>query len=409
MAEKEKKQRRRGKGEGTIYQRPDGTWTAQVFVGYDPLTGKPKRKTIYGKERKEVANKLKKILYEVEEKTHIDPSSETVETLFKNWLELKKPHINKNTYVNYECYINNHIIPLIGKVRLKDLTSDKLQRFINKLMENNLTAGTIKIVFVVLKMGLKKACREKKLSYDVIDREALELPRQKKSSLETLTKEELSTLLGSLEVLPNPAKGFLSYQQYKDRTVFAALLIESVSGLRRGELLGLKWSDINFDKGILNISRQWTQWSKFSNPKTDSSIRAIAITSDIVEFLKWFKDQQDEIKEKLGSEFDDNGVVFCYQKGKPIPHSTFFQWWARTLKKSTVKHIRFHDLRHTFVTLGLEDGIDYKMLQSMTGHKSIKTFFDVYGHVTKAMQETAAAKIGERVNNVIPFKKASSS
>lgn len=401
------KQRRRGKGEGTIYQRPDGTWTAQVYVGTDPLTGKPKRKTIYGKSRTEVSTKLKKILYEVEQKTLIDPSSETIEMVLNNWLELKEPHLNKTTFVNYKCYINNHIVPLIGKTRLKDLTSDKIQRFINKLIEKGLAPGTIKIIFLILKMGLKKVCREKKLSSDILDREALELPRSKKKHFETLTKEELTTLLSSLEVLPNPSKGFLSYQQYKDRIIFTALLIESVAGLRRGELLGIKWSNIDLNKGVLYINQQWTQWSKFSNLKTDSSIRTISITSDVIEFLKWFKSQQDELKSKLGENYIGDDVVFCYQNGRPIPHSTFFQWWAKALKKSGVKHIRFHDLRHTFVTLGLEDGIDYKTLQSMTGHKSIKTFFDVYGHVTNKMQESAAAKIEKRINNVIPFRKAS--
>lgn len=409
MAEKEKKekkQRRRGKGEGTIYQREDTKdWVAQYKVN-------GKRKTITGKTRTAVAKKLAKILNEIEEKTYNEPSSETVETFFNNWLELKKPHIEEMTYINYKGYMTRHIIPKLGHIKLKDLTTDDVQIFVNDLIETkskngkeNLEPGTIRLIYIVLSMGLKKAYKTKKIPFQIADPDLIELPRKKTKTMETLSKKELMQLLKHFDICSNPDGKLLEHQRYIDRVLFASLLLESVSGLRKGELMGLKWDDFDFEKGTININQQWSYTRKFKGLKTDSSYRTITLNSETLDFFKWFKAQQNEIQLLLGESFANNGLVFCYQDGRPVPYTTFTGWWISILKKAKIKHVRFHDMRHTFVTLGLEDGVDFKVLQSMTGHKSIKTFFDVYGHVTEIMQNTAAEKIGKRVSNVIPFKK----
>lgn len=369
---------RRSKGEGTICRRKDGLWMAQATIGINPETGKPRRKTFYGKTRREVAEKLNTILHEIQQGSYIEPSQVTVEQWLSDWLEGRKPHIEESTWSAYEVMARCHITPSLGKVKLKDLRTRDLQMLLNNKLAEGLSSRTVKYIYTTINMALKQAVKERLIPYNPA--EGVELPKQEKKEMKTLTREEVAKFL----------------QVAKESRHYPAFLLELATGLRRGELLAVKWGNIDFNQRTLSIKEQLvrtTEGLTFKSLKTVKSRRTISLPPDIMDMLRMHKKKQAELKLMLGPVYEDNDLLFCAEDGKPLDPKSFVDHFKRLLKKAGL-NIRFHDLRHTFATLSLEAGIPVKTVQEMLGHTTSKMVMDVYGHVTKDMHEAAAATIG---------------
>jgi integrase len=399
----EKKEHRRGKGEGSIYQRPDGTWAAQVSTGHDPKTGKLKRRTFYGKTRGEVAQKLNETINQVEKGQYVEPSNVTVKQWFRDWLEPRKPHIEESTYNKYHTIIENHIIPDCGEMKLKLLTTKHIQDLINLKFESGRVDGkgglsreTLECIRQTFKLALDKAVREKVILFNPVGPKMIEIRDTGKRKMKTLDQDEMDKFLGGC----------------KDSIFFPAFILESVTGLRRGEILGLQWQDFDSEKRTIHIQRQLTPQNKLiEKVKTEESDRGITLDPEVVELLKAHKTKQEQLKKWfLKDAYQDNDLIFCWEDGRSVTPRVFLRHFKTLLKESGItKDLRFHDMRHTFATLAIESGIPIKTVQEMLGHENIETTLGTYAHVTKLMQDEAAeimtGRISKHIKNLVAVNK----
>ncbi|MBO8137075.1 MAG: site-specific integrase [Desulfotomaculum sp.] len=188
----------------------------------------------------------------------------------------------------------------------------------------------------------------------------------------------------------------------KGTSYYGPVLLAVTTGMRRGEILGLRWQDVDWENKALLI-RQTIQYTPeqgiiFKQPKTAGSRRAVKISSTIIEFLKKHKVEQNKIKLLLGPGFyEDNGLVFCQNNGRPMHPDSVSSWFPKFMEKNGLPKIRFHDLRHTHATLLLKQGIHPKVVSERLGHVGISITMDIYSHLLPGMQEEAANKIDEVV------------
>jgi integrase len=386
------KKSRRSKGEGSIYQRSDKTWAAQVSTGHDPKTGKLIRRTFYGNTRPEVAKKLNEVINQIEKGKYCGPSNVTVEQWFKDWLELRKVHVEESTFLKYTDTINHHIIPELGKLKLIALTTKHIQDLINSKMESGRLdgkGGLSKKMLIeirqILKAGLDKAVREHIILFNPAGLKMIEISGTSKRKLQTLDQEEMDKLL----------------EACKDDFLFPAFILESVTGLRRGEILGIEWKDFDPESRTIHIQRQLTPKNELKEKtKTEGSDRVIVLDPAVVKLLESLKTKQDQLKKwHLKGAYQDNDLMFCWQDGRSIIPRVFNQRFKILLKKAGItKNIRFHDMRHTAATLAIESGIPVKAVSEMLGHSDVRTTLMIYAHVTDKMRTEAAKILAERIS-----------
>ena len=354
----------------------------------DPLTGKRDRsyKTINGTKKQAEAT-LRKLIAEVENGGIVTASAVKLGDWLHEWLKLYLPNIESTTRVGYREKIDGYIISRLGDIKLKSLNTPTIQAWVNELKdEENLAPKTIRNAFLNLKAALDKAVILKMIPTNPCI--GVELPKLNRYKANIYTGNEIADAI-------NAAEG---------TDMYLPVLLEIAIGFRRGELLALKWSDIDFNTRTVHVRENRVNGDgkvEIKAPKSSAGIRDITIGSNIVDELKKARKQYLENKMKLGAGFTDSDLVICQKNGKPFAPDSMTQKWLRFTKKHNLKHIRFHDLRHTCATAMLEAGIDPKTVQSRLGHANISITMDVYGHCTKAMDKKAADKIDEIISEKI--------
>jgi len=328
--------KRRGNGEGTISKRKNGTWCAVATVGRKP-DGKLKRKYFYGRTRQEVADKLTKALGDLRQGTFIDDTSITIEKWFKTWLEeYKQPKLRPTTFESYRIMVDHHIIPAVGHTRLKDLRPEHLQHLYNEKLKTGLSSRTVRYIHTVIHAALKQALKNQLVYRNVS--EATELPADNKKEARALTAEEMDKFLNILE-------------GNRLKAAFVTLL---GSGLRRGELLALKWKNIDLKEGVIHVKENLTWLPKkgivFQSPKTEKSKRSVPLPDNVLIELKKHKKAQAAEKLSAGEGYQDSGMVFCTEVGTPIIPRNFERKYKALLKKAGLTGIKLHSLRHTYAT-----------------------------------------------------------
>ncbi len=384
--------RKRGHGEGTIYKRTDGRWSAQITV-HDPATGKPKRLTLYGRTREEVSAKLTKTLYEQQIGAFVEPNKITLGEWLDIWLNnYKKLKVRKTTFGNYETMIRTYIKPALGNLLLKQIQPSTLQSFYTHLLESGrkkeaggLSPRMVHYVHTLIHAALKQAVKEGLIIRNPAD--AVELPKVKKREIEPLTREEITAFLDAIR---------------GDR-LYAAFCLALKTGLRRGEILGLRWKDIDFKEKKLHVRQILVEARDpngekkvalvFQEPKTKKSQRTIPLTDDLIKLLKQHRARQNEEKLIFGKDYQDHGLVFCGEDGRPIWPRNFLRHFTALQKKAGIKHHRIHDLRHTFATLLLAEGEELKNVQELLGHEKISTTADIYTKVLEESKRKAVSKL----------------
>lgn len=373
----------RGHNEGSIYQRKDGLWVASVSVGRD-ATGKVKRRDIYGHTRKEVAERLTQLLAEAQQGVPLDPTRQTIGDFLTRWLEDSvRGTLRPATYISYNGAIK-HILPTLGSVPLAKLTPQHLQRLYREKQEEGLTR-TVNLIHAVMHKSLSQAVK-----WGLVPRNVAALvdtPRPGTKEFQALTPEQAASLL----------------QAAQEDRLYALYVLAIACGLRQGELLGLKWEDLDEALGTLTVRRQ-LQWLKvkagepyqpvFSAPKSAKGRRTLHLP-DLARFaLRRHRRQQAEERLALGEAWQDQGLVFTSTLGTPYDASRLRQRsFHPLLEQAGLPHIRFHDLRHTCATLLLGQGVHPKLVQEQLGHSQISVTLDTYSHVTAPMMKEAAAKM----------------
>ncbi len=373
--------KRRSNGEGNIRKRKDGRWEGRYTAGINPENGKQIFKNVLGKTQAEVKEKLKKALADSQRLDLAKQGKYTVGSWMDTWFEnVAKIKVRPSSHQTYRGYIDNHIKPNIGNIPLEKLTTMELQKLYRKLLtsgrvergeaENQpkgLSAKTVRNINQVISSAMDLAVAQKIILENPTN--ACSLPRVEHKEMQTISAEQLQAFL----------------EEAKRSGVYEMYYIELSTGLRRGELLGLKWVDIDMNQGIIRVRRQVSRIDGkiVEAPlKTKNSYRAVTISPQAIEVLK-------AQKAKTNDEY-----VFPSPNGGPISPDSVNNMLRRVLDRAGIPRVRFHDMRHTFATLALQNGVDIKTVSGMLGHFSAGFTLDTYAHVTTAAQKEAAATMG---------------
>ncbi len=380
--------KKRANGEGSIRKRADGRWEGRYTAGRHPETGKPIYRNVLGRTQAEVKGKLTKA---IEERKGLDVTKIGVYTLGQ-WMEVwfeneAQVKVRPSSHQTYRGYIDNHIKPNIGNIPLGKLTTLDLQSFYKKLLSDGrvertesakkprgLSAKTVRNLHQVISSALNLAVRQRLIAFNPAD--GCALPKVEHREMQTLTAEQLNAF----------------FREAKTSGVFELYYIELVTGLRRGELLGLKWEDVNLDRNILYIRRQVARINGVVTEaplKTKNSYRNVSIGADAAGILK-------AQKARVGGVY-----VFPSPTGGPISPDSVLHMLHRVLKRAGLPKVRFHDLRHTFATLALQNGVDIKTVSGMLGHYSAGFTLDTYAHVTTEAQRKAADTMGNLLSGTL--------
>jgi integrase len=373
MADKEQKRRKRGQGEGSIYKRKDGRWVAVVNLGYQ--NGKLTRKSYYGQTRKEASDKLTAALNDIKKGIPIVTERQTVKEFLDRWLnDCVKPSVRLSTFLSYESEVRVHISPKLGHIQLEKLTPQHIQAYMNDRLKSELSATTVAYHRSLLRMALNQALR-----WNLVGRNVATLvdpPRTEKYEIQPITPEQARSFL---EVL-------------NGNRLEALFAVALSLGLRRGEALGLRWSDIDFDARTLRVSQILQRLDHklcFSEPKTKSSKRVLALPETLVSKLREHRTRQLEEKLAAGEHWQDTGLVFTTSIGTPIDPRNVKRKLDALLKAAELPHYRVHDLRHFCASLLLAQGVPLKVVSDLLGHTRISVTADLYTHVLPSLKREA--------------------
>jgi integrase len=372
---------RRGSGEGSIYRRKDGRWCAQVSLGYRP-GGKPHRKLLYGKTRNEVSEAMKRTLRDQQLGLTISSERQTLKQFLTDWLENSvKPKNKQLTHRSYEWIIRIHLIPGLGKLQLVQLTPQKLQAFINERSATGLSAATVKHINAALRAALSQAHR-------------WQLVHQNAAKLVTLPR---SVRYQPTILAPEQARELLAF--VRGRRFEALFTVALTMGLRRGEILGLRWIDLDLDKGLLNVrhslERVKGEGLRLAEPKSERAKRQLRIPQICLMALLSHRLVQNKERQWAGSKWQDGGFIFTTGLGTPTHPDDISRLLPAVLKAAKLPKVRFHDLRHSCATLLLSLGVHPKLVQETLGHSSYQLTMDTYSHMIPALRNEVADRMDE--------------
>lgn len=352
-------------------------WSYTVDIGRDPITGKRKQKTKSGfKTKKEAEQSLNEFLYEYSKGTWIEPQKITVKEFALEWIENYQHQLRSTTAEQYKNKITNWIIPLIGHYRLQDLKPIHAQSFINKLLEK-LVPSTAHKIHAIAKLMLKHAVNMELIPKNPFSNVTI---KDIKKKVETWTFEELDH--------------FLKVVKKYDDFYYGVFAVASYTGLRKGEVLGLTRSNVDFKNNKIIIKQSVAETKEkgvyLDELKTPSSYRHVAIDSFVSSILKERIKKNNEMKLKLGKEYQDNDLIFCHLDGVMYRPTSLNRPFRKFIELSGVAKIRFHDLRHTHATLLLELSVNPKIVADRLGHSSVKITLDTYTHASLEIQSDVA-------------------
>jgi integrase len=350
--------KRRVKGEGSVYRRKDGRYMGE----YTDATGK--RRYISGKTKQDVAKKLRKAMENKDKGISHDSKGLTLSKYLDAWLEQQKDRVREGTYKPYEAIVRLHIKPTLGSTKLERLTAMQLERLYAQKLDAGLSARRVRYIHVTIRKALKDAVRLQLLSRNVAD--SAIPPRPSKQEIQPLTQKQMKALL----------------EAAKDDKLYALYVLACTTGMRQGELLGLQWKDIDFDAGTLQVQRSVYE-GVVSPPKTAASRRTIRLSRLALAALTQHRSKA--ARQRISE--------WCFPtvNGKTIGHQNLHnRSWKPLLKRAGLPHsVRFHDMRHSCISLLVSRGVPIKVVSEMAGHADVSITLSVYGHVMPDMQGAA--------------------
>lgn len=360
---------------GNIRQRAKGTWTIQVYLGEDSITGKKRylSRTVKGT-KKEAELALAKLVQAAESGLDFDATRLTVEAFAERWLSNAQPRIRPKTYDRYAEIFRLHIVPVIGKIRLDKLQPLHLERVYEEAFKKGRSAQTVLHIHRLLYTALRQAVAWQLLSRNVA--EAVTPPRPEPRDVEPLTKEGVLTLLGAV----------------RGTELEVPTVLSLGTGLRMGEVLGLRWKDVDLEEGrarIVQTIQQTSEGAKIVPPKTHRSRRIVLLPTFVVQTLKRHKANQGERRLAIGSAWVDNDLVVERGDGQPMLTRVLSRRFSTAARKTGLE-LTFHGLRHGHATLMLAAGVNLKVVSERLGHSTIGITADLYTHVAEEVHRQAA-------------------
>jgi len=363
--------KRNPNGAGTITKRKDGRYQAAVYV-LQP-DGTRARKFVYGKTWAECDAKRRELLDKAAQGIPVPTRSAKLAEWLPYWLEnVVKPRRKLSTYDKYEAHVRLYLVPLLGAKRLESLGVADVRRFLVQV-EKKTTAATAKEAHRVLRTALAAACREELVTRNVAS--LVEPPRPSARELSPWTLDETLTFLAAARRDP----------------LYAAFVLAITMGLRRGEIVGLRWSDVDLDKRVLYV-RQQTQRRRgqlYDDDPKGRRRRAVPLPAMCIAPLRWHRMRQAALRERMGDKWETSGHVFTTRTGRPVEPRNVYRSFTRVARKAGLRVIRLHDARHGCATLLTAAGVAPRVVMEILGHSQISITMDVYTHVVQDTQREA--------------------
>jgi len=369
------------------------TWTIVYDIGRDPETGRRRQRWQSGFGTKRDAERsLVDVLGRLDIGSYVEPTKQTVADFLRDeWLPTIAPQLKISTYASYRANLLNHVVPRIGGRRLRDLSPGLLNNLYAELLkegrldgQGGLSRKTVKYIHTTLQRALSDAVRWQKLARNPATDAS---PPKVEDTSMTRTVWSASQLRKFLESLAGDP-------------IYAPCFLAAMTGMRRGEVLGLRWQDVDFPNETLSIQQSLISVEyqlQFTTPKTRRARRVVALDERTLAVLKGHRKAQ--IEEKLRFQTADQGhnLVFRTWDGEPIHPDAFSKAFNKRVAATQIPRIRFHDLRHTHATLLLQAGTNPKVVSERLGHSTVSITLDTYSHVIPSLQEDAAKRASELV------------
>jgi integrase len=369
--------RKRNAGEGSIFERADGRWCAQLDLGWE--SGRRRRKYVYGATAAEVQDQLLKARSDLKAGLPVATDRQTVEQFLDRWLEAVRPSVRPRTFQGYAILVRNHIVPELGRLRLDKLAPQHVQAALVRKSASGLSSQTVRHIRAILRIALNQA-----IKWELVARNAASLsvvPKLEHKGFRSLSPDDARHLLDA-------ARG-----ERLDAVYTVALSL----GLRMGEILGLRWQDVDLDGAMLTVNQAIYRIAGkglvAAEPKTDRSRRALFLPDGVLRALRAHRLRQLQERLAAGSRWHDSGLVFTSSIGTPLEPRNLFRSFKTLLRKAGLPDVRFHDLRHSAASLLLAQGVPMRAVMELLGHSNISTTADIYSHVMPAMMRDVADKM----------------
>ena len=331
--------------------------------------------------KRDATRRLNEIKEEIYKEELLLPNEMNIENFILDFLEKYKINISITTYNNYMRVCKKYIIPLLGDIKLCDIRPIHIQNYVDDLV-GLLSPKTIKIHLNILNLAFKRAYRLKLIKENVV--QFVEIPKSKKFKNEIYTAEDMRILL----------------EKCHGTSLELPIIIASGLGLRISEILGLTWNNIDFNDFTITVDKITTRDKGkviLKDPKTESSVRTISAPKEIILMLKQLK--KDRLSAKLKGEKTHRELIFYDKNLEPIAPDVISKKFKYFLETNGLKHIRFHDLRHSHVTMLIEAKVPIKVISERVGHSSVNTTLNIYSHALKEMDQEASNKISDTLFN----------
>jgi integrase len=344
------------------------------------VDGEWKRRSIFAARESDVARKLRAALSARDAGAQAISGKETVAGYLTTWLAGAESSVRPRTFASYSQIVGDHLVPHLGRIPLSRLQPHHVQALLQDLLTHR-SAKTVRNVHGVLHRALEQAVRWRLLPTNVAD--LVDPPRVARQEMKALSSDEVRKVLDSAAADP----------------LEALYRLAITSGMRQGELLALRWPQVDLDRGVIQVIATLEQRRNHApvvaEPKTRRSRRQVQLAAATVESLRRHKTSAVEAALAAGRPYDLEGFVFRRLDERPLSMNKVYKAWTRLNARSGVQRVRFHDLRHTAATLLLEQGIHPKVVSEMLGHSTVSITLDVYSHVTPAMHREAARAMDE--------------
>lgn len=369
--------KKRANGEGSIRKRSSGIWEGRVTI--DGVA-----KSIYGKTQADVRLKLTEIRNDLDNDDYIDPSDTTVKEWLELWQDEYLEDVKQSTSDRYKSCIRIHIIPALGETRLMDLRSSMIQKFLNSCKKvNGLSEKSVKNIRLVLHKALEKAVEDEQIKKNPCDKAKVPSYDEPPKEMRPLQDYEFPAFLNAIAGHP----------------LEPLFYVAAFTGMRESEIIGLSWDCVDFEKGTIHLYRQLKRTREKGGQYVFTSLknkqtRTFAAPQNVINTLKKVKIKQAEWKLKAGTSWENkDNLVFTNCLGAHIATHTVWRQFKTIAKQIGIPELRFHDLRHGYASLALQNGVDVKTVSNNLGHATTAFTMDKYGHVTETMMRDSADKM----------------
>jgi len=375
---------------GHIIKRYKNSYTIVLNLGVDPSTGKRKQQWVSVKgTKKEAEKRLAELLHQIDTGTFMKPGKTTLAEYLERWLkDYVWPNLAPRTAEGYESIIRRHLMPKLGNIHLTQLKPEHLQRYYSDRLlrgrwdgKGGLSPRSVRHHHMTLHSALQNAVKWGLIQRNPAD--AVDPPKAQKAEMQTWDESEIRHFLDAT----------------KESVYYPIFYLALFTGLRRSELLALRWQDVDFFYCQIYVSRSMhhlkTGEIVFRQPKSAKGNRTIALSPSTLKILRAHREKQEAEAIMLGKPVTDNDLVFCHPDGNPSLPGTISHAWDRAVRRAGLRVIRLHDARHTHASYMLKQGIHPKVVQERLGHSSIQVTLDTYSHVAPGIQEKAAARLDD--------------